>query len=109
MSEKSKPVLIAIFDRSMACACRPGEQRGLMVLKGVLHGIRKEYGDRIDIAYHAYDQRPEEFQAHEKVQGLMRDGGLEVLPVTLVDGAIRKSRALPTLRELREFIITALE
>jgi hypothetical protein len=109
MRETAKPVLVSIFDRSMACACRPGEQRGLMVLKGVLHGIRKEYGDRIDIAYYAYDQRPEEFQAHEMVQDLMRDGGLEVLPVTLVNGAIRKSRALPTLRELRDFITTALE
>ena len=109
MRETAKPVFISIFDRSMACACRPGEQRALMVLKGVLHGIRKEYGDRIDIAYHAYDQRPEEFQAHERVRDLMGDGGLDVLPVTLVNGALRKSRVLPTLRELRAFITTALE
>jgi hypothetical protein len=109
MKKTVKPVLITIFDRSMACACRPGEQRGLMVLRGVLHGIRKEYGDRIDIAYHAYDQNPDVFQAHESVRVQVRDGGLEVLPVTLVNGAIRKSGALPSLQELRRFIATAME
>jgi hypothetical protein len=109
MRETSAPIRISIFDRSIACACRPGEQRGLMVLKGVLHGIRKEYGDRIEIAYHAYDQRPEVFQTYGSILELMRSEGLAVLPVTLVNGAIKKSRALPTLQELREYISTASE
>jgi hypothetical protein len=109
MQEQSKLVRINVFDRSIACACRPGEQRGLMVFKGVLHGVRKEFGEQVEIAYHAYDQKPEAFQSHGNVLDAMRGEGLEVLPVTLVNGAIKKSRALPSLKELREFIVAALE
>jgi hypothetical protein len=109
MAEMSRPVRINIFDRSLACACRPGEQHGLMTLKGALHGIRKEYGDRVEVAYYAYDQRPEAFQSYDSILELMRDEGLAVLPVTLVNGAVRKSKGLPTLQELREFIVTAQE
>ncbi len=109
MKEMTTVVRIAVMDRSIACACRPGEQRGLMVFKGVLHGIRKEYGERLEITYCAYDQKPEAFQANRELTELMRVEGLTVLPVTLVNGAIKKTGALPTLRELRELIDNTLK
>ena len=102
-----QPIRISIFDRSAACACRPGEQRGLMVLRGTLHGIRREYGDQVVIAYHAYDRNPEQFQRDPDIADLVRTRGLEVLPITAVHGAIKKCGAHPTLQELRGFIASA--
>jgi hypothetical protein len=104
MKDCAQPIRIAVFDRSAACACRPGEQRGLMLLKGILHGIRKEYGAQVAISYHAYDQQPEEFHRNPDITDLIRTGGLEALPVTVVNGAIQKRGAHPTLQELRSFI-----
>jgi hypothetical protein len=102
-----QPIRISIFDRSAACACRPGEQRGVMVLKGILHGIRKEYGERVAISYHAYDRNPEQFQHDPDIADLLRTKGLEVLPITAVNGAIKKCGAHPTLQEFRGFIASA--
>jgi hypothetical protein len=109
MAVRSTAVRVTVLDRSIGCACRPGEQRGLMVLKRTLHGVRKEFGDRIEINYHAYDQQPEAFEEYEHVVKLIRNEGFQVLPVTLIDGAIEKTGTLPSLQELRAVIARALE
>jgi hypothetical protein len=101
-------VRVTVFDRSASCACRPGEQRALMVLKGTLHGIRKEFGDQVEIAYHAYDQQPAAFEVYEDVVRPIEGEGMQVLPITQVDGAIEKTGVLPGLQEQRSFIVRGL-
>jgi hypothetical protein len=75
-----------------------------MVLKGILHGIRKEHGEKVVISYHAYDQNPEEFQRNPDITDLIQTRGLEALPVTAVNGAIKKRGSHPTLQKIRGFI-----
>jgi hypothetical protein len=109
MEDKNAVIRVTVLDRSIGCACRPGEQRGLMVLKRTLHGVRKEFGNRIQISYHAYDQQPEAFEEYEHVVKLIRSVGFQVLPVTLINGAIEKTGTLPSLQDLRAAIMGALE
>jgi hypothetical protein len=78
MEVRNTAVRVTVLDRSIGCACRPGEQRGLMVLRSTLHGARKEFGDRIEITYHAYDQQPEAFEEYGHVVKLIRREGFQV-------------------------------
>ena len=46
---KDKSHEIRIYDRAAGCACRPGEQRGMMVLRSIIYGLKKELGDTIAV------------------------------------------------------------
>ncbi len=95
---------VEIYDRTAGCACRPGEQRGMMALRAVLYGIRKEFGDNVTISYFTLDRNKEKFEENEEVKKLLSEKGLEVLPITVVNNKIRKTGENPTLSEMREFI-----
>ncbi len=95
---------VEIYDRTAGCACRPGEQRGMMALRAVLYGIRKEFGDKVYIAYYTMDRNKEEFEKNSEIKTLIDERGLEVLPVTLVDNKVFKTGENPTLTELREIL-----
>jgi hypothetical protein len=104
MMDPIEPIRITVFERSAACACRPGEQRGWMALKATLHGVRKEFDDKVAIEYHTYDRSPEEFHRNPQIAELLQAEGLEILPITAINGEIRKRGSLPTLKELRALI-----
>ena len=95
---------ITIYDRTAGCACRPGEQRGMMVLHAVLYGIRKEYGDRVSISYFTLDRNKDKFEKNSEIKSLIDEKGLEILPVTIVNGKVCKTGENPTLAELRELL-----
>ena len=96
--------MIKIYDRTSGCACRPGEQRGMMALHSVLYGIRKEFGNSVSISYFTFEHNKEEFDKNTEVKSLIDEKGLEVLPITVVDGKICKMGENPTLDGLRELL-----
>ncbi len=95
---------IEIYDRTAGCACRPGEQRGMMALRAVLYGIRKEFGDKVSIAYFTMDRNGYEFEKNTEIKNLVDKKGLQVLPVTVVDDKVFKTGENPTLKELRKIL-----
>ncbi len=95
---------IRIYDRMAGCACRPGEQRGMMALRAVLYGIRKEFGDSVSISYYTLDRNRDEFDNNDEIKSLIDERGLEVLPVTMVNGKVCKTGENPTLNELRKLL-----
>ena len=101
---KEKRRQIRIYDRTAGCACRPGEQRGMMVLRSIIYGLKKELGDTIAVTYYTYDRDQVKFTEDEQISSLISENGLEILPVTVIDGKICKSRAIPSLAEFREYL-----
>lgn len=77
-----------IFDPAMCCAtgvCGPSIDPELMRIATVINSL-KEKG--IIIKRHGLANEPQDFITNKVISDLLQKEGAEVLPVTLVDGAV---------------------
>jgi len=89
-----------IFDPAMCCStgvCGPSVNPELLRLSTVLNNLNKR---GIVIERYNLTSNPQAFIDNNKVNGLLNSDGVEILPITILDGEVVKTKAYPTSEEL---------
>jgi hypothetical protein len=87
---------IEIFDPAMCCStgvCGPSIDRELLRIATVINSL-KEKG--IVIKRHGLSNEPQDFISNKVISAILQKEGADILPVTLVDGAVAKTKEYPT-------------
>lgn len=95
---------IEIFDPAMCCTtgvCGPSIDPELMRIATVIHSL-KDKG--IVIKRHGLSNEPQDFIANQVISDLLQQEGAEILPVTLVDGVVAKTKEYPTNEEIEKWL-----
>lgn len=95
---------IEIFDPAMCCStgvCGPSIDSELLRIATVISSL-KEKG--IDIVRHGLSSEPQDFVSNEVIKDILEKEGADILPVTLIDGKIAKSKEYPTNEELSQWL-----
>ncbi|HEX3030829.1 MAG TPA: arsenite efflux transporter metallochaperone ArsD [Bacillota bacterium] len=93
-----------IYDPAMCCAtgvCGPSIDPELMRVATVINTL-KEQG--ISIKRHGLSSEPQDFVSNKVISDLLQKEGADILPVTLVDGQVAKTKAYPTNEELSQWL-----
>jgi DNA-binding transcriptional ArsR family regulator len=95
---------IEIFDPAMCCStgvCGPSIDPELMRIATVISSL-KEKG--VIIQRHGLSTDPQEFISNQVINDILQKDGAEVLPITLVDGLVAKTKGYPTNEELSKWL-----
>jgi hypothetical protein len=96
--------IIEIFDPAMCCetgVCGPGIDPELMRVATTISSL-KEKG--IQIKRHGLSNEPLAFINNKVINDILQKDGVEVLPVTLLNGVIAKIKTYPTSEEFSEWL-----
>ena len=100
---------IEIFDPAMCCStgvCGPSIDPELIRMATIVNAL-KEKG--IVITRYGLASEPQAFIANKVINELLQKEGVDVLPVTLIDGAVTKTKEYPTNEELAEWLGTEIK
>lgn len=95
---------VEVFDPAMCCAtgvCGPSIDPELIRIATIINAL-KEKG--VDITRYGLSSDPQAFVANKTVNELLEKAGADVLPVTLVNGTVVKTKVYPTTEELVEWL-----
>ena len=95
---------IEIFDPAMCCAtgvCGPSIDSELLRIATVINAL-KEKG--IIIKRHGLSNEPQDFISNKIINDILQKEGADILPVTLVDGEVAKTKEYPTNEELSKWL-----
>lgn len=95
---------IDIYDPAMCCStgvCGPSVDPELLRVATLVNYLAK---NGIDIKRHNLSSEPQDFVANKAVGDLLKKDGAEVLPITLMDGAVVKTKEYPTKEELSRWL-----
>lgn len=95
---------IEIFDPAMCCStgvCGPSIDPELMRVATVINTL-KDQG--IIVKRHGLSSEPQDFISNKVINDILQKDGADILPVTLVDGEVAKTREYPTNDELSKWL-----
>jgi hypothetical protein len=95
---------IELFDPAMCCStgvCGPSIDPELMRIATVINSFK---GKGIIIKRHGLSNEPQDFIANKVISDLLQKEGADILPVTLVDGEVVKTKEYPTNEELSKWL-----
>lgn len=95
---------IEIFDPAMCCStgvCGPSVDPELMRIATVINEL-KENG--IIIKRYGLSNETQDFILNKVISNILQKEGAGVLPVTLVDGIVSKTKEYPTNEELSDWL-----
>ena len=95
---------IEIFDPAMCCStgvCGPSIDSELLRIATVINSL-KEQG--IIVKRHGLNSEPQDFVSNKVISELLQKEGADILPVTLVDGEVVKTKVYPTNEELSKWL-----
>ena len=95
---------VEIFDPAMCCStgvCGPSIDPELLRVATVLD-LLKEKGSIIK--RHGLAINPQDYLTNKVINDILDKEGADVLPVTLVDGKVAKTKKYPTNEELSEWL-----
>lgn len=98
---------IEIFDPPMCCPsglCGPSIDPALLDINEAILKLKKEYGGKVAIERYLLTQQGPKFMQNPNVLSLLKSRGVEVLPITTLNGEIIKQQAYPSYDELRAII-----
>lgn len=91
---------VDIYDPAMCCStgvCGPGVDPELLRVSAMLNVLE---GEGKKILRYGLSEDPMAFVMSKTVNDLILNEGVEVLPVTLVDGEVKKKKGYPSNAEL---------
>ena len=94
---------IEIFDPAMCCPtglCGTNIDPNLMRIAVVVDTLKKK---GVNIIRHNLKDEPMIYVTNTKVNDLLQSKGVEVLPITLVDGEVAVTGEYPTTRQMAEW------
>lgn len=93
-----------IFDPAMCCStgvCGPGVDPELLRVSTVLNSLKNR---GILVERYNLTSNPQIFVDNKVINEILNRDGVEVLPVTILDGKIVKTKAYPSNKELCELL-----
>lgn len=88
-----------IFDPAMCCStgvCGPSVDKNLLRVSTVINNLKNK---GILVERHNLTNNPQIFVDDKVINTMLLKDGVEVLPVTMVDGEVVKTKAYPTNEE----------
>jgi hypothetical protein len=88
-----------IFDPAMCCStgvCGPAVDKDLLRVATLLNNL-KSHG--VVVERHNLTSNPQAFVDNKIINGMLLKEGVDVLPITMVDGEVVKTKAYPTNEE----------
>lgn len=95
---------MVIYDPAMCCptgVCGPSVDKNLLRVATLLNRLEKR---GIKVERHNLSDNPQAFVDNSEVNKLLMDQGIDVLPITMVDGQIVKTGEYPTNEEFVELL-----
>ncbi len=103
----SPAVTIEIFDPPMCCPsglCGPTIDPALLDINDAILRLRKERGEQARVERYLLSQQGPKFMQNPAVFALLKEHGVQVLPVTTVNGQVVKNGTYPSYDELVQLI-----
>lgn len=107
---------MVIFDPAMCCStgvCGPSVDKNLLRVATVISRLEKK-GVKVD--RHNLGSNPKIFVDNRTINKLLNEGGVDVLPITTIDGEVVKTKEYPTNEEFiqlldipKEYIMSELK
>lgn len=101
-------VKIEIFDPALCCStgvCGPSVDPALVQISNVFEQLKKL---NVDIQRYNLSQDTSHFVSNTTIASLLKEHGPEILPVTLVNGDVKKQQIYPTTQELEQWTNTTI-
>ncbi|MCM0647287.1 arsenite efflux transporter metallochaperone ArsD [Clostridium swellfunianum] len=95
---------MVIFDPAMCCStgvCGPSVDKDLLRVATLLNNLKNK---GIVVERHNLTNNPQIFVDTKVINTMLLKEGIEVLPVTMVDGEIIKTKAYPTNEEFLQLL-----
>ena len=101
--------VIKIYEPSMCCStgvCGPSVDTELLRMTALMNQVNKNQKqmERYNLTDH-----PMVFVEEQLVNQLLNDKGVDVLPITVVEGKVVKTSAYPSNDEIEKFLSVTLE
>lgn len=90
---------MVIFDPAMCCStgvCGPAVDKELLRVSTVLNNLKNK---GILVERYNLTNNPQIFVDNKEINSMLNDEGVDVLPVTMIDGIVVKTKAYPTDEE----------
>ncbi len=104
---KEQTAVIEIFDPPLCCPtglCGPTIDPALLDINEAILKLKAEFDGRASISRHLLGQEPAKFVQQTDVITRLKLNGVAVLPITVVNGVVKKERAYPSYLELKSWI-----
>lgn len=88
-----------IFDPAMCCptgVCGPSVDKNLLRVSTIISRLEKK---GITVERHNLTNNPKIFVDNKVVNKMLMDGGVDVLPITMLNGKVVKTKEYPTTEE----------
>ena len=102
-----KLILIEIFDPPMCCPsglCGPDIDPALLDINEAILKVKKEFDGRVKVERYLLSQQGQKFMQQPEVMKRLQSNGVEILPLTLVDGKVVKEKSYPTFDEIKNYV-----
>ncbi len=106
-AQKAETIRIEIFDPPMCCPsglCGPTVDPALLDINEAILNLRKEFNGMIVIERYLLTQQGAKFMQTPEVLRLLKMHGVEILPVTTINGEVVKQQAYPSHEEFKSLI-----
>lgn len=93
-----------IFDPAMCCStgvCGPSIDKELLRVSTVLNNLK---GKGVLVERHNLTNNPQIFVDNKTINEMLNKDGIDILPVTMVEGEVVKTKAYPTNEEFCKFL-----
>lgn len=101
------PVKVEIFDPPMCCPtglCGVVPDPVLLDVHGAIAKVKAEYSAHVLVERYVLGQQAGNFVQQPEVIRRLKEHGVPILPITLVNGRVVKERAYPSYAELKAWI-----
>lgn len=98
---------IEIYDPPMCCAsglCGPDIDPALLDINEAILKVKKEFDGKVKIERYLLSQQGPKFMQQPEVMKRLQINGVEILPLTLVDGRVVKEKSYPTFDEIKNYV-----
>lgn len=98
-----------IFDPAMCCStgvCGPSVDENLLRVSTVINKLKKK---GLSVERHNLTDNPQVFVENKEINEIINSQGIEILPVTTVDGEVVKTKEYPTNEEFCELLDVSKE
>jgi len=95
---------INIYEPPICCptgVCGPEPDKVLIDFQNTVNALTK-HGYKVN--RYAINQQPLEFTKSGKIKNMIKDKGIKILPVTLVDDAIIKTESYPNIDDFKNIV-----
>lgn len=93
-----------IFDPAMCCStgvCGPSVDKNLLRVSTLLNRLKKK---GVKVERYNLSSDPKAFIDNKIINNMLADEGVDVLPVTMVEGKVVKTKEYPTNEEFIKFL-----